>query len=41
MAGIIETWDLMEHLNPGFAVAGNDSGHLASLNNGGGGAPGV
>jgi len=33
-------WDLMEHLNAGFAVAGSDSGDLASLNNGGG-APGV
>ncbi|PVI02662.1 tannase and feruloyl esterase [Periconia macrospinosa] len=41
MAGAIDTWNLMLQLNSGFAVAGGDSGHSASLNNNGSGAPGV
>ncbi|KAF2177075.1 tannase and feruloyl esterase [Zopfia rhizophila CBS 207.26] len=41
MAGVIDTWNLMLQLNSGFAVAGGDSGHLASLNNNGSGAPDV
>ncbi|KAL0264646.1 delta subunit of the central stalk of mitochondrial F1F0 ATP synthase, atp16 [Diplodia seriata] len=32
---------MVEYLNEGFAVAGGDSGHLASDNNGGEGAPGT
>ncbi|KAF8852697.1 tannase and feruloyl esterase [Acephala macrosclerotiorum] len=41
MAGTIDTSNMVKQLNLGFAVAGGDSGHLASLNNNGGGAPGV
>ncbi|PVH72277.1 tannase and feruloyl esterase [Cadophora sp. DSE1049] len=41
MAGTIDTSNMIKQLNLGFAVAGGDSGHLASLNNNGGGAPGV
>ncbi|CZR52794.1 related to feruloyl esterase B precursor [Phialocephala subalpina] len=41
MAGTIDTANMIKQLNLGFAVAGGDSGHLASLNNNGGGAPGV
>lgn len=41
MAGVIDTSAMMLQLNSGFAVAGGDSGHLASLNNDGSGKPGV
>ncbi|XXH00108.1 hypothetical protein Hte_006450 [Hypoxylon texense] len=41
MAGTIAESDVIRNLNKGFAVAGGDSGHLATLNNGGNGAPGV
>lgn len=41
MAGIVAENDMMKNLNDGYAVAGGDSGHLASENNGGNGAPGV
>ncbi|KAF2461847.1 putative feruloyl esterase B precursor [Lineolata rhizophorae] len=41
MAGYISVWDMMTPLNSGFAVAGGDSGHKSSDNNGGSGAPGV
>ncbi|TKA63484.1 hypothetical protein B0A55_09610 [Friedmanniomyces simplex] len=43
MAGTIDYANMMTQLNSGmgFAVAGGNAGHLASANNGGGGAPGV
>lgn len=41
MAGTIAEGDVIRNLNKGFAVAGGDSGHLAAMNNGGNGAPGV
>ncbi|KAK0257552.1 hypothetical protein LTS09_007599 [Friedmanniomyces endolithicus] len=43
MAGVIDYANMMIQLNSGmgFAVAGGNAGHFASLNNGGGGAPGV
>lgn len=43
MAGTIDYPGMMTQLNSGmgFAVAGGDSGHRASDNNGGGGEPGV
>ncbi|KAF3064991.1 hypothetical protein GL218_02558 [Daldinia childiae] len=41
MAGVIAESDMIGNLNEGYAVAGGDSGHLASENNGGNGAPGV
>jgi feruloyl esterase len=43
MAGIIDTLNMITQLNAGlgFAVAGGDAGHLASVNNNGGGAPGM
>ncbi|KAK0975347.1 hypothetical protein LTS01_013893 [Friedmanniomyces endolithicus] len=43
MAGVIDYANMMIQLNSGmgFAVAGGNAGHLASLNNGGGGAPGI
>ncbi|OJD29150.1 tannase and feruloyl esterase [Diplodia corticola] len=41
MAGTIDNATMVEYLNEGFAVAGGDSGHLASENNGGDGAPGT
>lgn len=39
MAGTLDTVALMQQLNSGFASAGGDAGHLASLNNAGSGAP--
>ncbi|EMC95206.1 hypothetical protein BAUCODRAFT_35203 [Baudoinia panamericana UAMH 10762] len=43
MAGTIDYLNMITQLNSGlgFAVAGGNGGHLASANNGGGGAPGV
>ncbi|ETS87790.1 hypothetical protein PFICI_01618 [Pestalotiopsis fici W106-1] len=41
MAGIVDEAALMLNVNKGFAVAGGDSGHLASENNDGEGSPGV
>ncbi|KAL0571964.1 hypothetical protein V5O48_009990 [Marasmius crinis-equi] len=41
MAGTIDTSALLRGLSEGFAVAGGDSGHLASENNDGNGAPGI
>ncbi|KAK0664813.1 putative feruloyl esterase B-1 [Lasiodiplodia hormozganensis] len=41
MAGTIDNATMVEYLNEGFAVAGGDSGHLASENNDGDGAPGT
>lgn len=41
MAGVIAESDMIGNLNEGYAVAGGNSGHLASENNGGNGAPGV
>ncbi|KAF7531270.1 hypothetical protein G7054_g9036 [Neopestalotiopsis clavispora] len=41
MAGIIDEAALMLNVNKGYAVAGGDSGHLASQNNDGEGEPGV
>ncbi|KAF7191009.1 putative esterase [Pseudocercospora fuligena] len=43
MAGVIDFASMLSQLNSGlgFAVAGGDSGHLASNNNDGGGAPGI
>ncbi|CAJ2507135.1 Uu.00g083210.m01.CDS01 [Anthostomella pinea] len=41
MAGTILESDMMQGLNDGYAVAGGDSGHRASDNNGGNGEPGV
>ncbi|KAK8191266.1 tannase and feruloyl esterase [Phyllosticta capitalensis] len=38
-AGVVDTASMTEYLNQGFAVVGGDSGHLASENNDGGGAP--
>ncbi|KAL1878100.1 hypothetical protein VTK73DRAFT_8061 [Phialemonium thermophilum] len=40
-AGTVDNANMMLQLNKGFAVAGGDSGHLASQNNDGSGAPGV
>lgn len=39
MAGTIDNATMVEYLNEGFAVAAGDSGHLASENNDGEGAP--
>ena len=41
MAGSIDQSALVKNLNSGYAVAGGDAGHRASLNNNGSGAPGV
>lgn len=41
MAGTIDEGNVILNVNKGYAVAGGDSGHLASLNNAGNGAPGV
>jgi feruloyl esterase len=43
MAGVIDYTNMVTQLNTGmgFAVSGGNGGHLASANNGGGGAPGV
>ncbi|RFU35283.1 hypothetical protein B7463_g1032, partial [Scytalidium lignicola] len=41
MAGTVDTSNMIQQLNKGFAVAGGDSGHRAADNNNGGGAPGV
>ncbi|KAK6951659.1 hypothetical protein Daesc_006182 [Daldinia eschscholtzii] len=41
MAGVISESDMIDNLNEGYAVAGGNSGHLASENNNGNGAPGV
>jgi feruloyl esterase len=41
MAGELDKVALMQQLNSGFASAAGDAGHLASLNNAGGGAPGI
>jgi feruloyl esterase len=41
MAGVVDEAALMLNVNKGYAVAGGDSGHLASRNNDGEGEPGV
>ncbi|KAI0884285.1 feruloyl esterase [Annulohypoxylon maeteangense] len=41
MAGTIDEGNVLLNVNKGYAVAGGNAGHLASLNNAGNGAPGV
>ncbi|KAI1464477.1 feruloyl esterase [Daldinia caldariorum] len=41
MAGVVAESDMIDNLNEGYVVAGGNSGHLASENNDGNGAPGV